>query len=132
MERQKKIVGERLALCALAEYYHVVVTDKGPTYTTSEAVPAGLRLHFANIEGGLAIHGPHLGEFTVAGADHRWAWAQAKIEGDTVVVSAPSVAQPVAARYAWQGNPEATLYNGAGLPAVPFRTDDWPFTEPTP
>ena len=130
--REKKIVGERLALCALAENNHVDVPDKGPTYTTSETVPEGLRLHFANIAGGLVVHGPHLGEFTVAGSDHRWAWAQAKLEGDAVVVSSPLVAQPVAARYAWQANPEATLYNDAGLPAVPFRTDDWPFAEPKP
>ncbi|HZZ18122.1 MAG TPA: sialate O-acetylesterase [Opitutaceae bacterium] len=127
--REKKIVGERLALCALAGYYHVAVADKGPTFTTSEPVAGGLKLHFTNIAGGLAIHGPHLGEFTVAGADHKWSWAQARIEGDSVIVSSAAVAAPVAARYAWQANPEATLYNNAGLPAVPFRTDDWPFAQ---
>jgi sialate O-acetylesterase len=59
-------------------------------------------------------------------ADKKWYWAEAKIEGNSVVVESPQVAEPVAVRYAWQSNPVATLQNGAGLPAVPFRTDDWP------
>jgi len=62
-------------------------------------------------------------EFSVAGADHTWHWADAKIDGDTVIVQSPEVADPQQVRYAWQSNPVATLYNGAGLPAVPFRTD---------
>ena len=70
--------------------------------------------------------GGPLGEFAVAGADRKWHWATARIEGDTVVLSSPDVPQPVAVRYAWQSNPVATLTNGVGLPAVPFRTDDWP------
>jgi sialate O-acetylesterase len=68
------------------------------------------------------------GEFSIAGADHKWHWATAKIEGNSVIVSSPDVPDPVAARYAWESFPKATLYNGAGLPAVPFRTDDWPET----
>jgi sialate O-acetylesterase len=62
----------------------------------------------------------------VAGNDHQWHWADAKIQGDSVIVSSPQVPEPRAARYAWQANPHATLFNGAGLPATPFRTDDWP------
>jgi sialate O-acetylesterase len=58
--------------------------------------------------------------------DRRWYWADARTEGDTVIVTSKSVPDPKAARYAWQSNPEASLFNGAGLPAVPFRTDDWP------
>ena len=54
-----------------------------------------------------------------------WHWADAKIDGDTVIVSSSQVALPVAVRYAWQANPLATLYNVAGLPAMPFRTDNW-------
>ena len=53
-------------------------------------------------------------------------WADARIEGDTVIVSSPSVLNPTQVRYAWQSNPTATLFNGAGLPATPFRTDKWP------
>ena len=72
------------------------------------------------------MKGEKLGEFSVAGDDRKWYWAAARIEGDTVVVSSPSVPQPTQVRYAWQSNPVATLFNGAGLPAVPFRTDSWP------
>jgi sialate O-acetylesterase len=125
--RQKKVVGERLALCALAGNYHVDVPSRGPTFASAEPVPGGLKLHFSNIAGGLVVHGEKLGEFSVAGADRKWSWADARIVGDAVVVYSPSVAQPVAARYAWQANPAATLFNIAGLPAVPFRTDDWGF-----
>ena len=57
--------------------------------------------------------------------DQKFVWADAKVEGDSVVVSAPGVAKPVAVRYAWADNPECNLYNGAGLPASPFRTDDF-------
>ena len=87
---------------------------------------AGLKLRFKNADGGLVVKGDKLGEFAIAGKDRHWHWADAKIEGDAVVVSSSAVAEPVAARYAWQANPQATLYNGAGLPATPFRTDDWP------
>ncbi|HEX6986950.1 MAG TPA: sialate O-acetylesterase, partial [Planctomycetaceae bacterium] len=58
--------------------------------------------------------------------DRAFKWADAKIEGDEVIVSSPEVKEPVAVRYAWADNPEATLYNAEGLPASPFRTDDWP------
>jgi sialate O-acetylesterase len=89
-------------------------------------LPGALRLNFIHADGGLVIKGDTLGEFSVAGKDRKWRWAEARIEGDSVVVLSTEVADPVAARYAWQANPLATLYNGAGLPAVPFRTDDWP------
>ena len=127
--KEKRVVGERLALCALAGHYKVAVASHGPSFASAEQVPSGLRLHFAGIDGGLVVHGQALGEFSVAGADRKWSWANARIDGDSVVVSSPSVPEPVAARYAWQANPEATLFNGAGLPAVPFRTDDWPFVD---
>ena len=71
------------------------------------------------------MKGATLGEFSVAGADRVWRWAEARLEGDTVVVSSPQVPNPVAVRYAWQANPLATLGNGAGLPAAPFRSDNW-------
>ena len=58
--------------------------------------------------------------------DPQFVWAQAKIDGETIVVSSPAVPQPSAVRYAWDTNPEACLYNAAGLPAVPFRSDNWP------
>ena len=124
--KEKKTVGERLALIALARDYGKPVVYRGPTYRSltlrgSEAVVA-----FDHTEGGLVPRGGPLGEFSVAGADRKWRWATARIEGDRVVLSSPEVPRPVAVRYAWQTNPAATLTNGAGLPAVPFRTDDWP------
>jgi len=124
--KDKAIVGDRLACCALAKTYGEKIPYQGPTYVTMKHLPGALKLDFAHADGGLVVKGDKLGEFSVAGQDRKWHWANAKIEGDAVVVSSPEVPEPVAARYAWQANPLATLYNGAGLPAVPFRTDDWP------
>jgi sialate O-acetylesterase len=70
------------------------------------------------------VKGDKLGEFAIAGSNKKWFWADAKIEGESVVVSSPQVKEPKFVRYAWQANPLATLFNGAGLPAVPFRTDE--------
>lgn len=123
--KDKKEVGERLALCALANYYGMKVICSGPTFDHLETVPGALKLHFKNADGGLVVKGNQLGEFAVAGDDRKWSWADAKIEGDAVTVSSAQVPSPRAARYAWQGYPQATLFNGAGLPAVPFRTDNW-------
>ena len=91
-----------------------------------ERLPGSIRLHFAHTDGGLVVKGAKLEEFSIAGEDRKWYWADAHIEGDTVVVSSPSVPNPKEVRYAWQSNPAATLFNGAGLPAGPFRTDTWP------
>jgi sialate O-acetylesterase len=76
-------------------------------------------------EGGLVAHGKVLTGFTVAGADRRFFPASAQIEGSSIVVSAPGISEPVAVRYAWTDAPEAGLFNGADLPAVPFRSDSW-------
>jgi sialate O-acetylesterase len=99
---------------------------RGPTLTSVERLPASIRLHFAHIDGGLVAKGEKLQEFTIAGEDHKWYWAGAQIEGDTIDVSSPSVPNPKENRYAWQSNPAANLFNGAGLPAAPFRTDNRP------
>ena len=124
--KEKEPVGNRLALCALAKHYGKHVVYSGPTLASVERLPDSLRLHFAHADGGLVVKGDKLGEFAIAGDDRKWHWANAHIEGDTIVVSSPSVPHPKEVRYAWQSNPEATLFNGAGLPAGPFRTDDWP------
>jgi sialate O-acetylesterase len=123
--KDKKVVGERLALLALANQCGKNVVASGPTYVSFEKVPGGLKLHFKNTDGGLVVKGEKLGEFSIAGSDHKWRWAEAKLDGDSVVVSCAEVPEPEAARYAWQSNPMATLFNGAGLPAGPFRTDQW-------
>ncbi|MDR3738500.1 MAG: sialate O-acetylesterase [Terracidiphilus sp.] len=124
--REKQPVGERLAACALALHYGEKVVYAGPTLAQVERLPGEIRLHFTHADGGLMMKGTKLEEFSIAGEDRKWHWAEARIEGDTVVVSAADVPNPKEARYAWQSNPAATLYNGAGLPAVPFRTDTWP------
>ncbi|HLX96865.1 MAG TPA: sialate O-acetylesterase [Verrucomicrobiae bacterium] len=124
--KNKVPVGERLAYCALAETYGEKIPYQGPTFTSMKPLPGALKLNLTHTDGGLVVQGDKLGEFSVAGKDRQWHWATARIDGDAVVVSSPEVPDPVAARYAWQANPLATLYNGAGLPAVPFRTDDWP------
>jgi sialate O-acetylesterase len=124
--KDKQPVGDRLALCALAKYYGKNVVYSGPTLASVERLPGSIRLHFTHTDGGLAVKGDKLGEFSIAGDDRKWFWADARIEGDTVVVSSPSVPNPKEVRYAWQSNPAATLSNGAGLPAAPFRTDTWP------
>jgi len=121
----KKIVGDRLAFCALATCYGAKVPYQGPTFKSLEHLPGALKLRFKNTNGGLVAKDGKLEEFSVAGNDHVWHWADARIEGDSIVVSSPQVPKPEAARYAWQSYPKATLYNGAGLPAVPFRTDNW-------
>jgi len=78
------------------------------------------------VDGGLLAKDGELKGFAIAGEDRKFVWADAKIEGDAVVVSSPGVAKPVAVRYGWDIDPVCNLINHAGLPAVPFRTDDWP------
>jgi sialate O-acetylesterase len=88
-------------------------------------------ISFAHANGGLKVmdttlaHGNTLQGFAIAGADQKWVWATAKIVGDTVVLSSPDVAHPVAVRYAWADAPVCNLFNGVDLPAPPFRTDHW-------
>jgi len=124
--KDKQPVGERLALCALAKHYNLKVESAGPALVSVERLSDSIHLHFVNADGGLVVKGTKLEEFSIAGDDKKWYWADARIEGDTVIVSSPSVPNPKEVRYAWQSNPAATLFNGAGLPAGPFRTDTWP------
>ncbi|HSD66347.1 MAG TPA: family 43 glycosylhydrolase, partial [Vicinamibacteria bacterium] len=124
--RNKKEVGSRLARWALADTYGREVGKSGPLYRSSSVEGAALRVRFDHAEGLVTADGAAPKGFAVAGAERTWRWAAARIDGDSVVVSSPDVARPVAVRYAWADNPEATLRNGAGLPASPFRTDDWP------
>ena len=124
--QDKLPVGERLARCALANYYGQPVVYSGPSLASVERLPGAIRLHFAHTDGGLIVKGAKLEEFSIASENRKWVWAEARIEGDTIIVSSPSVPNPQEVRYAWQSNPAATLSNGAGLPAAPFRTDHWP------
>jgi sialate O-acetylesterase len=123
----KRDVGKRLALGAeRIAYGKNDVVHSGPVFDsmTIEGNQAKLKFQFA--DGMHAKTGDKLTGFAIAGEDKKFVWADAKIEGDTVLVSAPGVAKPIAVRYAWADNPECNLFNGAGLPASPFRTDDFP------
>ena len=123
--KDKQPVGERLAFCALAKHYGKKVPYSGPTLASVKRLSGSIRLRFKHTDDGLVVKGEKLAEFEIAGEDHKWYWAEAHVEGSTVVVSSPSVSNPKEVRYAWQSNPAATLFNGAGLPAAPFRTDTW-------
>jgi sialate O-acetylesterase len=122
--KDKKEVGERLALVALAKYYGKNIPYCGPRLAGVERLPGAMKLSFTHADGGLVVKGDKLEEFSICGEDGKRHWAGARIEGDSVLVSSSEVPTPVAARYAWQANPKATLFNGAGLPAIPFRTED--------
>ena len=123
--KNKQEVGHRLALDAEAIAYGQNIEYAGPTFERMEIKKNQIVLHFSHLGGGLeARGGAALKGFAIAGQDKKFVWADATIDGDSVVVSAPTVADPVAARYAWENNPaKANLYNKAGLPAGPFRTD---------
>jgi sialate O-acetylesterase len=123
--KNKQEIGRRLSLWALAKVYGKDLPYAGPFYEKQEINGAEVTLTFKNTSGGLVARGGDLKGFAVAGADKKWAWATAKIDGDKVVISSPEVKEPVAVRYAWGNNPECNLTNAAGLLASPFRTDDW-------
>lgn len=125
--RNKQDVGKRLAAWALGTTYGKDVVISGPLYDSMTIEGNRIRLRFKHVDGGLvAKGGRRLKGFAIAGEDRKFYWAHAKIDGDTVVVRSFRVPKPVAVRYAWADNPECNLYNAAGLPASPFRTDDWP------
>ncbi len=124
--KNKQEVGRRLALNALRLTYGKDVENSGPLYDSMQIEGKRIRLTFTHVDGGLvAKGGGALKGFAIAGADKHFVWADAKIAGNTVVVSSHKVKHPVAVRYAWASNPVCNLYNKAGLPASPFRTDDW-------
>jgi len=121
--KDKKEVGERLALIALAKNYGKTIPYSGPRLESVSRESGALIIHFTHIEGGLVAKGGKLEEFSVRSEDGKWHWAYARIFGDTVIVSTSEAQNPAAVRYAWQSNPKATLYNGAGLPAIPFEAE---------
>jgi len=124
--KNKQEVGRRLAAWALAKTYGKHVVTSGPLYKFMRTDQDKIVVEFDYVDGGLAVReGDKLTGFVIAGADKKFVWAEAKIVGHTVVVSSPDVGSPVAVRYAWANNPECNLINKAGLPASPFRTDDW-------
>src|SRR5271157_2633491 len=123
--KNKQEVGRRLALAAEGIAYGRKIEYMGPTFKSLRADKGTLRLQFTHVAGGLAVHGQSLTGFEIAGQDQQFFPAEAKIEGNEVVLSSSRVAKPVAARYAWANDPKCNLYNKVGLPAPPFRSDDW-------
>jgi len=125
--KNKQDVGRRLALVALAKVYGRDLVYSGPIYQSMTKEAGGVRLRFEHVGGGLAAKGgTELAGFRVAGTDRRFRPAKAQIDGETVFVRSDGVPDPVAVRYAWADNPVCNLCNKEGLPASPFRTDDWP------
>ncbi|PYT85209.1 MAG: hypothetical protein DMG40_00185 [Acidobacteria bacterium] len=122
---RKAEIGERLALWALGTTYGHKIVYSGPLYDSMKAGENEIRIRFRYTGDGLEAQGGTLKGFSVAGADKKFHWASAYIEGDEVVVSSKEVSAPTAVRYAWANNPDCNLYNKHGLPASPFRTDDW-------
>jgi sialate O-acetylesterase len=126
--RDKRDVGHRLALVARRVVYGERILTSGPTYRSHTIDSGRVVIRFANVGSGLVSRAADgsVAAFVVAGADRRFVRAQAKIEGDRVIVWSDAVPIPVAVRYAWANNPVgANLYNKEGLPAAPFRTDAW-------
>ncbi len=135
----KLYVGTRLALAARHVAYGQRLVYSGPIYNSMSADGNQLRLKFKCTGSGLTLGVPppaangaiapapvELRGFGIAGADHKFVWAKAVLDGNTVVVSSDQIPQPLAVRYDWGQNPFGNLYNREGLPASPFRTDDWP------
>jgi sialate O-acetylesterase len=146
--RNKKEVGNRLGLIALNKTYAQPDVFSGPVYKSHRVEGDRIRLTFDELHGGLVAkplppdyivsslnkevrplirNSPdsELEGFAICGVAGRWVWANAVIEGDTIIVSSPAIKEPVAVRYAWADSPTANLYNQAGLPAGPFRTDEF-------
>jgi sialate O-acetylesterase len=137
--KNKKEVGERLALWALAkDYGRKDLVYSGPLYKEMKVEGDKIRISFDHVGSGLTVATKKgfdpmakdpkgkLQRFAIAGEDKKWVWANAVIDGATVVCSSPEVPKPVAVRYAFSQNPDGcNLYNNEGLPASPFRTDEW-------
>lgn len=126
--KNKQEVGRRLALIALAKDYGKNIAYSGPLFASQQIAGKAIQLSFKFTEGGLNAKKGDLKGFAIAGEDQKFHWAKAVIQGNQIIVSSDEVPNPVAVRYDWGNNPEGNLYNGAGLPASPFRTDHWPDT----
>lgn len=125
----KMDVGCRLAQWALAKTYGKDIPPNGPHYSGYVIDGDSVRINFDDSQSGLVAKdgGMEIRGCVIAGADRKFAPAEARVEGGKLVVRSDAVQKPVAVRYAWADNPEnANLYNTAGLPASPFRTDSWP------
>jgi len=131
--KNKKPIGERHAYLALGKTYGMRSVHEGPVFSGYKIEGNRIRLNFTSTGSGLmGSREKALDAFALSADDRAWYWAEAKIEGDSIVLASSKVSKPVAARYAWAMNPSQRnlLYNKEGFPASPFRTDDWPLFEP--
>lgn len=124
--KKKEPVGARLALAARAIAYDQDIVYSGPIYKSMKVKDGKAVLGFNHVGSGLEARGGELKGFAIAGVDKKFVWAKAEIQGDKVIVSSPEVSEPVAVRYGWADYPVVNLWNKEGLPASPFRTDDFP------
>lgn len=124
--KNKQEVGSRLSLIARAKTYKEEIAFSGPIYDNYRIEGNKIRIDFKYSDSGLKTKNKEqLKGFAIAGLDHKFHWADARIDGNEVIVSCEEVEIPLAVRYAWSNNPICNLYNADGLPASPFRTDDW-------
>jgi len=123
--KNKQEIGERLARIALAKNYGVKIPYSGPLYKSFAKTGNAITIEFNFNDGIKPANGLTLKGFAIAGEDKVFHWAEAKVVGNKVLVSAPMVANPVAVRYNWADNPDGNLINASGLPASSFRTDTW-------
>ena len=123
--KNKQEIGLRLAKAAEGLVYKEKITYMGPIYQKMKIEGNAIRLYFSFTGKGLIAKDDKITGFAIAGEDKKFVWANAKIDGNTVVVSCPDITKPVAVRYGWSKNPPVSLYNQDGLPASPFRTDSW-------
>ncbi len=124
--RNKQEVGRRLALWALAKTYGQDLVYSGPLYKEMKIEDGKIRVFFDHVGGGLVAKGGPLTHFEIAGADGKFVPAEAIIDANSVVVWNKEVPKPVAVRFGWRDDAEPNLFNTEGLPASPFRTDDFP------
>jgi len=127
--RNKRDVGLRLAQSALHNVYGQPSAPLCPVFAGMTIEEGAVRCTFQHTGGPLAAKGGLLRHFALAGIDRVFHWAEATIEGETVLVSSPKVPRPYAVRYAWADNPDGcNLVSSCGLPVAPFRSDSWPVT----
>jgi sialate O-acetylesterase len=131
--KTKRFLGERLASLALADTYGQDIEYRFPLYKRAEIQGRSIIVHFEHADRGLnASDGQALREFTICGEDQKFVKASAKIVVNTIMVSSPTVTAPVAVRYGWSNAPDVNLISVNGLPASPFRTDDFELPEKNP
>lgn len=123
--RDKQDVAHRLAIAAARVVYGENIIDAGPTYQSIQVEGNRVRVRFSNVGSGIKISDKYgyVRGFEIAGADGKFVWAHALLDGSDIVVSAEAVTHPVAVRYDWANTPDGNVFNKEGLPATPFRTD---------